>query len=164
MIIIFVAFKFYQNTPDHPDTTAPTNDSSSAVAGLNITDALQISVNMTVTRPCERLISYSLASFDILSLSAVILEQPLFAIDGTANDNVDETYVVAVVGLGNTTDSVPPVLYYLGANYTANNTMQRLSVLTNSTPALLAYSPVNFVFGPVSDWSVASNAYRRVYI
>ena len=105
------------------------------------------------------MISYSLASFDILSLSTVILEQPLFAIDGTADDNVDETYVVAVVGLGNTTDSVPPVLYYLGANYTANNTMGRLSVLTNSTPALLEYSPVDFVFGPDSDRLVTNSAY-----
>lgn len=82
------------------------------------------------------------------SSTIVILEQPLFAVDGTVDDNSNDTYVIAIVDFGNTTVPVPPVVHYIGANYTANTTMGRLSVLSNSTPALLEYTPVDFVFGP----------------
>ncbi|KAI5121073.1 hypothetical protein M0805_008587 [Coniferiporia weirii] len=89
--------------------------------GYSRLETFQISVNMTVT--------------DIK-----VTEQPMFALNGTYS--ADETFLVGIFSLGNTSMNAPFHIHYFGGNFTANSTSNgAISLLTNSTSALLEYCP-----------------------
>ncbi|KAH8114709.1 hypothetical protein DFH11DRAFT_1495684, partial [Phellopilus nigrolimitatus] len=75
---------------------------------------------------------------------------PVFALNGTYDSN--ETFLVGIFDLGNaSSDSAPPTVHFLGGNFTANSSGDALSMLTNSTPALLDYTPPGAPSGTDAD-------------
>ena len=75
----------------------------------------------------------------MMNFVPAITQAPIFAVNGTHDDS--ELFFVGIFHfLDSNSDSCR--VHYLGGNYTAKGIFGGIiSVLTNSTPALLEYSP-----------------------
>ena len=70
----------------------------------------------------------------------MIKHAPVFALNGSYDEI--ETFAIGIFNFGNGSYEGNPALHYFGGNFTAQNVSNGdISVLTNSTPALLEYCP-----------------------
>ena len=68
----------------------------------------------------------------------MVKNSPVFALNGSYDEI--ETFAIGIFNFGNVTYEGNPILHYFGGNFTAHNVSDGdISILTNSTPALVEY-------------------------